>query len=103
MTNEARALRELRIARGLSMRKAGELIGVTDSYISHIENGRVDFPSGERLEKILTAYGGMKIKSFYEKARNWRERITAKDELVELICKMNDEKIKFLLGLAKNL
>ncbi len=103
MTNEARALRELRIARGLSMRKAGELIGVTDSYISHIENGRVDFPKGERLEKILSAYGGMKLKSFNEKARNWREKMTVKDELLELVERMNDDKICILLSLAKSI
>ncbi len=103
MTNEARALRELRLARGLSMRKAGLLIGVTDSYISHIENGRVDFPKGERLEKILTAYGGMKQKSFYERVRNWKKKVTAKDELLDLIEKMNDDKVHFLHGLAKTL
>ena len=103
MTNEARALRELRIARGLTMRKAGLLVGVTDSYISHIENGRVDFPKGERLEKILAAYGGMKLKSFNEKARNWAEKITVKHELLELIDKMNDEKIRVLFALTKSL
>ena len=56
MTDEARVLKELRISRGLSMRKAGELMGVSDSYISHIENGRLDVPKGKRLEKILLIY-----------------------------------------------
>lgn len=103
MTNEARALRELRIARGLSMRRAGQLIGVTDSYISHIENGRVDFPKGERLEKILAAYGGIKAKSFFERARSWREKITPRDELLELVGRISEEKVRFLLELTRNL
>ena len=43
----ARVLRELRIQSRLSMRKAGVVIGYTDSYISHIENGRTDVPRGD--------------------------------------------------------
>jgi len=85
------------------MRKAGELIGVTDSYISHIENGRVDFPKGERLDKILAAYGGIKQKSFFERVRNFKEKLTPADELIEIIPKLGQEKIKLLLGLAQSL
>src|ERR1700677_181380 len=88
MTNEGRALRELRIMHGLSMRKAGELIGVSDSYISHIENGRADPPKGIYLEKFLAVYGGIKAKSFYERVRNIREEVTPQQELVELIYKL---------------
>lgn len=103
ITNEARALRELRLAYGLSMRRAGELIGVSDSYISHIENGRTDFPRGQRLDKFLSAYGGIKQKSFYEKVRNWKDRISPLEELVELVSKLNEEKIRFLMNIARNL
>ena len=103
VTNEARAIRELLLSHGLSMRKAGDLIGVSDSYISHIENGRTDFPRGQRLDKFLTVYGGIKQKSFYEKVRNWKDKISPLDELVELVSKLNEEKIRFLMNIAKNL
>ena len=103
MTNEGRALRELRIMHGLSMRKAGELIGVSDSYISHIENGRADAPSGVYLEKFLTVYGGIKAKSFYERARNIRDHLSPMDELVELLKHQSEEKIKIILQLVKTI
>lgn len=103
ITNEARALRELRIMHGLSMRKAGALIGVSDSYISHIENGRTDFPKNSRLDKFLAVYGGIKQKSFFERVRNLREEVTPEQELAQLIPKLGKEKISILLNLAKNI
>jgi len=103
MSNEARALRELRIMHGLSMKKAGALIGVSDSYISHIENGRSDFPRGSALDKFLTVYGGIKQKSFYERVRNWKDKVSPTDELLELVSKLSEEKARFLLNITKNL
>lgn len=103
MTNEARALRELRIMHGLSMRKAGKLIGVSDSYISHIENGRIDFPRGASLDRFLAVYGGIKQKSFYERVRNYTKKITPLDELLEVIQRLPHNKISIILSLAKNL
>ncbi len=100
MTIEARVLRELRIQSGLSMRKAGAVIGCTDSYISHIENGRTDVPSGDRLDKFLAAYGGIKQKSFYERVRRFSETRNPKIELIELIQNMTPEKIILLSKLA---
>jgi transcriptional regulator with XRE-family HTH domain len=66
MTNEARVLKELRIYHGYSMRKAGELMELSDSYIAHLETGRIDIPMGARLDRILAVYGGIKKKSLYE-------------------------------------
>jgi transcriptional regulator with XRE-family HTH domain len=103
MTNEARVLRELRIQSGLSMRRAGELLGCTDSYISHIENGRSDVPTGERLDKFLIAYGGMKQKSFYERVRNYHCRISPTEELIEAVSCLPADKIKILIQLAKTI
>lgn len=44
LTNEARVLKELRSQCGLSMRQAGKLINRSDSYIAHIETGKMDSP-----------------------------------------------------------
>lgn len=103
MTNEARVLHELRLHHGLSMRRAGELIGLSDSYIAHVETGRIDPPRGLKLERLLAIYGGIKQKTFYERVRNYSERITPKHELKELVERMSDSKIEILLGIAKSL
>lgn len=103
MTNEARVLKAMRMAAGLSMRKAGSLIGRSDSYIAHLETGRMDPPTESKLEQLLAIYGGIKSKSFYEKVRNYKERIGPKDELLELISHMNDNTVKMVLAITKNL
>lgn len=103
LTNEARVLRDLRIASKLSMRKAGELVGRSDSYIAHIETGRMNPPTDEKLDRLLNIYGGLKQKSFYERVRNWKYKITIHDEFIEIVKKLDDEKLKILMNLAKTL
>lgn len=103
MTNEARVLRELRIQSRLSMRKAGVLLGCTDSYISHLENGRSDVPKGDRLDKFLAVYGGIKQKSFYERVRRYAETKDPKIELIEMIQNLPPEKIILLSKLASSI
>ncbi len=49
MTREAMVLKQMRVGCGLSMKKAGELMGKSDSYIAHLETGRMDIPKGEKL------------------------------------------------------
>ena len=96
LTNEAKILRELRVQSGLSMRKAGELIGCSDSYISHIENGRTDIPVGDRLEKFLNIYGGIKQKSFHERVRRYKEHEDPRKKLIDMIQKVPLEKLILL-------
>lgn len=100
MTNEARVLKDLRLQYRLSMKKAGTMIGRSDSYIAHLETGRMDIPQGERLDRILSIYGGIKQKSFYERVRNFEQKITAKDELIEIIGKLPEQHLKTLLTIA---
>ncbi len=76
-TNDARVLRQMRLAHGLTMRQAGSLVGRSDSYISQIENRRMDPAKGERLERLLTVYGGIKVRSFNERVRLFRHQTTA--------------------------
>lgn len=103
MTNEARVLKDLRLYHGYSMRKAGELMGLSDSYIAHLETGRMDVPKGEKLERILAVYGGIKAKSFYERVRNYQEKITPRDELLEIIERLPDDKVPIVLNIARSL
>lgn len=103
MTNEARVLKELRRQHGLSMRKAGEMLGLSDSYIAHIETGRMDPPKGDKLDRLLGIYGGIKQKSFYERVRNYAEIVTPQMELMETVGRLSEEETKMALVLLKML
>lgn len=103
LTNEARVLKELRISLRLSMRQAGELFGKSDSYISQIENGRMKVPEGEALERLLEIYGGPRSRSFYERARKHQEKLTVKDEIMELLQKTNEVETAIVLKLVRAL
>lgn len=100
---EGKVLKALRQEQGLSMRKAGELIGVSDSTIAHVENGRMNPPTGERLSRFLKIYGGIKEKSFYERVRRFQEKTTPRDELLELVKRANSRQVKVLLDVARGL
>ena len=50
-------LREKRIARGYSLRKFAEKIGVSPTYLSQVEQGRFDPPTAERVEQIAKLLG----------------------------------------------
>lgn len=85
------------------MRKAGNALSFFDSYISHIENGRVDVPTGENLDKFLSLYGGLKQKSFYERVRRYAETVDPRQELLDLVSCISDEKIKVATQILKNI
>ena len=103
MTNEARVLKDLRVQHGLSMRRAGALIGLSDSYIAHIETGRMDPPRNDKLDRILGIYGGIKQKSFYERVRDYKQKLTEKDELLELVDRLNVVQTKMVSSFVKSL
>lgn len=103
MTNEARVLKELRLSQGFSMRKAAELIGLSDSYIAHIETGRMDSPTGIKLDRLLKIYGNLKQKTFYEYVRNFKKKITQREELQEIIDRMKEDKIIVVLNIVRGL
>lgn len=103
ISNEARVLRQMRLAKGLSMRAAGHIIGISDSYISQVENGRMDVPKGQRLEDMLRVYSPSKLASIRERVRNFQIKRTARDELMELLPKISEKEISILLVMAKSL
>ena len=103
ITNEVRILRHMRIDKGLSMRKAGELIGRSDSYISQIENGRMNVPEGEVLERMLEVYEGPKVRSFKERARLLKHQMTPREELDDLVKRLSDDKVALLINIVRGL
>ena len=104
MTDEARVLKKIRENKGLSMREAGKLLGWSSPYISHIENGRVNIPEGERLEKMLTAYGNITRKNFLDKMRVFRKEKEQKPdlELIELLPRLTMEQTETIKALVRH-
>jgi HTH-type transcriptional regulator, competence development regulator len=45
-------LRDKRIAKGYSLRKFADLVGVSPTYLSQVEQGNVDPPTAERVQKM---------------------------------------------------
>lgn len=105
MTDEARVLRELRMERDLSMRGLGASMGKSDSYVSQVENGRMDPPKDEALERYLAAIGGINSKSFYERVRRYRtdRSRTDRDELLEVAKRATEVQVRQILLLAKTI
>lgn len=101
ISNKARVLKQLRIGCGFSMREAGYQIGKSDSYISHLENGRMDIPSSEQLEKLLNLYN-CSIKGFFEKVRLYKEETPKIDILSNLIKKLDENKVNILIDLTES-
>jgi len=50
-------LREKRMTKGYSLRKFAELIGVSPTYLSQVEQGNVDPPTAERVRNIAEILG----------------------------------------------
>ena len=103
MTDEARVLRRLRQEAGLSLRQVGERLGRNHSTVSHIEMGRMDPPTGDRLLEMLAIYGVDTHKSFYDRVRNYQKKQTPEEELKELLDRLGKDKAAIVLKIAKRI
>lgn len=50
-------LREKRVAKGFSLRKFAEQVGVSPTYLSHVEQGNADPPTAERVQTMAVLLG----------------------------------------------
>ena len=100
MTNEARALKKLREAEGLSMKKAGQLLGYSDSYISQIENGRENVPIEDKLLKFLETYD-VDIRAFNKVVRELETDMTDLQVINEILPRLSSSKLKMLRTVAE--
>lgn len=103
LTPESRVLRALRQKHGLSMRAVGAKLGYSDSYISQIENGRENAPTGEKLMRFLKLYGDITEKYFKQLCKDWADQKDDYELLMELAKKLPNEKLKTLLSLAEQM
>lgn len=89
LTNEGQVLKQLRLKHKLSMREAGIRVGVSDSYISLIENGRTDPPRADSLARFLKVYGGISEKYFYELVREYKAEKTDREIITAIVEKLS--------------
>jgi transcriptional regulator with XRE-family HTH domain len=92
-TKEAMVLRIMRESRHLSMRRAGLLIGVSASTISHLEHGRADlYP--QVIVKLLDNYGYSYEQ--YISMSNGKVELpqSLRSECIEILKRIDDEKLR---------
>lgn len=102
MTNEARALKKLRDDKGLSMKKAGEMLGYSDSYISQIENGRENMPVEDKLNRFLKAYDS-DVRSFNKLVRDFETNLSDLDVIHQILPRLNESNIRLIRGMAEQM
>jgi transcriptional regulator with XRE-family HTH domain len=51
------ALRKMRGAKGFSLRRFAEEVGVSPTYLSQVEQGKVDPPTAERVRRMAEILG----------------------------------------------
>jgi len=102
ITDEAALLRRCRESRGLSMSEAASLAGKSISWISHIENGRMDVT--EEHYKLLLPLYGQTEKTFqtYLTGKAFLDSPSRK-ECLETIHNLPDQHIEALLPLVQTL
>lgn len=105
ITPEAKALREIRLDRGLSIREVCRKLGKSEAFLRHIETGRRDFPRKILLETILQVYE-VSYKAFRHKVTAVREaesKLGPKEELKEIIDNLDKEKMEMVLKMIKSI
>jgi transcriptional regulator with XRE-family HTH domain len=91
MDELGKKLRDRRKAMGISLKQLGKLIGSAPSYLSMVENGKID-PSLSRLKKIANGLNITVIELFQEQnnddfvvRKNARKSLDFKDFRVEIL------------------
>jgi|GEM_PF-428503 len=93
ITQEAKVLKFLRESRRLSMRRAGRILGTSDTFVSHCEHGRIDL-NPSIVTKFLHAYGY--DYHHFQKIVLGQIEIPSNlfDECVALLKRMSEDKLK---------
>lgn len=78
------------------MRQLAQMIGKSDSYISQMENGRVNFPKGKTFDDILLALDDIGKKYFRELTREWEKESTDEDFILDNVKKLSKDNQKLI-------
>lgn len=105
MTPEAKALREMRLEKGFSMREVCLELGKSEGFLRHIETGRRDFPRKLTVETVLQVYGAT-YKMFRHKVtavKNEESLLGPKEELKRIIDDLPDHKVVLISKMIKGI
>jgi len=96
-------IRDLRKAKNLSQRALGDLVGVTFTYISKVENEKLDFgdyPSEELIRKLAEALD-TDVDELFLLAKKIpeqiRQRVMERPDAFRKIARLDDETLNKLL------
>ena len=103
LSAEGKVLKMLRSKHDLSMRELGQRLGYSDSYISQIENGRENPPSGEKLNKFLALYGEIGEKHFKQLCKDFKEEQTDAQAIADLLAKLSEDHLRLLRPMVEEM
>lgn len=101
ITTHSKILRHMRVEKGLSMRQAASEIGLSDSMVNHVENGRVDI-SEKIISKFLSAYGRSRKDYDLFLSGKMDIPIDYREACSSIIKNMDEPKLKAIYGLLSN-
>ncbi len=96
ITNEARVLRQIRVDVGFSIRETARRLDKSETYIRHIENGRIDIPNKENLKKILDVYE-VSWRQFSSKAKH-KVELDSRIQLKHIINDLSVEEARMVVN-----
>jgi transcriptional regulator with XRE-family HTH domain len=92
ITGDAKLIRHMRQSRGLSLKGAGRLIGISGSAIAHMEQGRFDISSA-RLRTLVQAYG-YTLQEYLEFVDGKPIPVSYRDECVAILRRLDDARLQ---------
>lgn len=102
-------LREKRLAKGLTLRKFAEQLGVSPTYVSGVENGTLPPPTFDRIEAISKLLE-VPVDELMEHAGRWddmaKQKVEERPEFVRLFRAVKDlspEQIEQVTKLASQI
>jgi transcriptional regulator with XRE-family HTH domain len=101
ITPEVRAIRKLRIIKGLSVNKGAIKIGTNKSTLTALENGRINL-SEMWIDKILKGYGFNKASYHSIVNSNELSKDALIQEISEIASKLSSEKLSAVRNLLLN-
>jgi transcriptional regulator with XRE-family HTH domain len=102
LTKEALLLRELRLGAGLSLRETGRRLDCSESFVRHIEKGRLDFPNEDNLRKILFIYN-VSLRQFKKKIKSEHIKEDPKNEINRILNYLDENRLEMVLKILKGI
>lgn len=98
ITKQAKILQYMRRSKRISMREAGRRVNLSDSAISHYEQGRMDL-STERIRVLVESYGYSA--SEFEEFMSGKDIpiLSIKEECFSLLEQLDETKLRAVHGM----